>query len=145
MSWEPPSMCQGEITEYSVYLAVKDSNPSKANQLAFSRVYVGRDNQCDVAMDTIKTAHVDMTSKPAIIFRIACRNEKGYGPATQVKWLQGKLMTSTPFINQIIFLFLLRPINKQNNTSYQRNCDQATNGDTTAATTTEAIPTINVR
>lgn len=31
-----------------------------------------------------------MTSKPAIIFRIACRNEKGYGPATQVKWLQGE-------------------------------------------------------
>lgn len=39
----------------------------------------------------IKTAHLDTTSKPAIIFRIACRNEKGYGPATQVKWLQGKL------------------------------------------------------
>lgn len=91
LSWEPPSQCQGEITEYSVYLAVKDSNPSKAgNQLAFTRVYVGKENQCDVAMETIKTAHVDMTSKPAIIFRIACRNEKGYGPATQVKWLQGE-------------------------------------------------------
>lgn len=90
LSWEPPSQCQGEITEYSVYLAVKDANPAKANQLAFSRVYVGKDNQCDVAMETIKTAHVDMTSKPAIIFRIACRNEKGYGPATQVKWLQGE-------------------------------------------------------
>lgn len=69
---------------------MKDNNPTKANQLAFTRVYVGKDNQCDVAMETIKTAHVDMTSKPAIIFRIACRNEKGYGPATQVKWLQGK-------------------------------------------------------
>lgn len=29
------------------------------------------------------------TSKPAIIFRIAARNDKGYGPATQVRWLQG--------------------------------------------------------
>lgn len=88
----------GEITEYSVYLAVKDSNPSKANQLAFTRVYVGKENQCDVAMETIKTAHVDMTSKPAIIFRIACRNEKGYGPATQVKWLQGN---ESPSVRQL--------------------------------------------
>jgi host cell factor len=91
LSWEPPSTLSGEITEYSVYLAVKDPNPSKANQLAFTRVYVGKENQCDVATETIKTAHVDMTAKPAIIFRIACRNEKGYGPATQVKWLQGEL------------------------------------------------------
>lgn len=59
--------------------------------MAFTRVYVGKENQCDVGNDMIKTAHLDTTSKPAIIFRIACRNEKGYGPATQVKWLQGKL------------------------------------------------------
>lgn len=90
LSWEPPSQSQGEITEYSVYLAVKDPNPSKATQLAFTRVYVGKENQCDVGNEMIKTAHLDTTSKPAIIFRIACRNEKGYGPATQVKWLQGE-------------------------------------------------------
>ena len=33
-------------------------------------------------------AHIDTTTKPAIIFRIAARNDKGYGPATQVRWLQ---------------------------------------------------------
>lgn len=90
-----------------MYLAVKDNNPTKANQLAFTRVYVGKDNQCDVAMETIKTAHVDMTSKPAIIFRIACRNEKGYGPATQVKWLQGKFyleITANVFSNSSLSL-----------------------------------------
>ncbi|KAG5668939.1 hypothetical protein PVAND_016845 [Polypedilum vanderplanki] len=100
LSWEPPSQSnsQGEITEYSVYLAVKDPNPSKATQLAFTRVYVGRENQCDVSNDLIKTAHLDSTNKPAIIFRIACRNEKGYGPACQIKWLQdpSTKTTTTP-------------------------------------------------
>lgn len=32
--------------------------------------------------------HIDYTTKPAIIFRIAARNENLYGPATQVGWLQ---------------------------------------------------------
>lgn len=50
----------------------------------------------------IKTAHLDTTSKPAIIFRIACRNEKGYGPATQVKWLQGEMN----ILNKIKIRFL---------------------------------------
>ncbi|KAL0181156.1 hypothetical protein M9458_023562, partial [Cirrhinus mrigala] len=36
----------------------------------------------------LSNAHIDYTTKPAIIFRIAARNEKGYGPATQVRWLQ---------------------------------------------------------
>jgi hypothetical protein len=105
LSWEPPSQSQGEITEYSVYLAVKDPNPSKATQLAFTRVYVGKENQCDVGNDMIKTAHLDTTSKPAIIFRIACRNEKGYGPATQVKWLQGELFVDFFFNGNLIFEF----------------------------------------
>uniref|UniRef100_A0A8W8LPP9 Uncharacterized protein n=1 Tax=Magallana gigas TaxID=29159 RepID=A0A8W8LPP9_MAGGI len=37
---------------------------------------------------SLASAHIDYTTKPAIIFRIAARNEKGYGPATQVRWLQ---------------------------------------------------------
>ena len=43
-----------------------------------------------VANSSLTAAHIDTTTKPAIIFRIAARNEKGYGPATQVRWLQGK-------------------------------------------------------
>lgn len=68
------------------------------------RVYCGPENQCNVSNTSINTAHVDVTSKPAIIFRIAARNDKGYGPATQVRWLQGK-----SFINLIIQHCLINP------------------------------------
>lgn len=93
LSWEPPPSIQGEIFEYSVYLAVKSPNnkeKSPPTQLAFVRVYCGPNNQCTVPNTSLATSHVDYTSKPAIIFRIAARNDKGYGPATQVRWLQGK-------------------------------------------------------
>ena len=52
------------------------------------RVYCGASNQCTVLTSQLSSAHVDTSNKPAIIFRIAARNEKGYGPATQVRWLQ---------------------------------------------------------
>jgi host cell factor len=73
-------------------LAVKSQTKDKAppSQLAFVRVYVGPNNQCTVPNHSLSTATVDVTSKPAIIFRIAARNDKGYGPATQVRWLQGE-------------------------------------------------------
>ena len=61
-----------------------------AAQLAFVRVYCGQASACSVASGAIATAHVDNSSKPAIIFRIAARNDKGYGPAMQVRWLQGQ-------------------------------------------------------
>lgn len=101
LSWEAPQGNPGDVTEYSVYLAVRSattgsdgagpaktvtSNPS---QLAFVRVYCGPQAACTVATASLASAHVDTTSKPAIIFRIAARNDKGYGPATQVRWLQG--------------------------------------------------------
>ena len=63
---------------------------SSPSQLAFVRVYCGPVNQCTVTHASLAAAHLDTTSKPAIIFRIAARNEKGYGPATQVRWLQGE-------------------------------------------------------
>lgn len=101
LSWEPPSSNMGPILEYSVYLAVKNtpgttdaaaagSVAGNQSQLAFIRVYCGPTNSCSVANSSLSTAHVDTTTKPAIIFRIAARNDKGYGPATQVRWLQGK-------------------------------------------------------
>lgn len=31
-----------------------------------------------------------------LVFRIAARNDKGYGPATQVRWLQESGKASTP-------------------------------------------------
>lgn len=107
LTWEPPPSCvnSNEIIEYSVYLAVKpgkdkDGKPIGAGarlpaQLAFVRVYVGAANQCTVAHSSLATAHVDCSNKPAIIFRIAARNDKGYGPATQVRWLQDPVQTGS--------------------------------------------------
>lgn len=98
LSWEPPPSTTGEIIEYSVYLAVRSATSqaqgdtktvsTTPTQLAFVRVYCGPTNQCTVPNSSLSAAHIDITTKPAIIFRIAARNEKGYGPATQVRWLQ---------------------------------------------------------
>ncbi|KAB0801371.1 hypothetical protein PPYR_05725 [Photinus pyralis] len=94
LSWEPPSAAQGEILEYSVYLAVrnnpkdKPSQSTTASQMAFVRVYCGASNTCTVPNASLSAAFLDTSTKAAIIFRIAARNDKGYGPATQVRWLQ---------------------------------------------------------
>ncbi|KAF0036114.1 hypothetical protein F2P81_011426 [Scophthalmus maximus] len=97
LTWEPPAITSGRIMEYSVYLAIRSSQaassargPSPA-QLAFMRVYCGPSPSCLVQASSLANAHIDHTTKPAIIFRIAARNQKGYGPATQVRWLQGRL------------------------------------------------------
>lgn len=90
-------MTSGKIIEYSVYLAIQSSQAgggepksSTPAQLAFMRVYCGPSPSCLVQSSSLSNAHIDYTTKPAIIFRIAARNEKGYGPATQVRWLQGR-------------------------------------------------------
>ncbi|KAG8003076.1 Host cell factor 1 [Nibea albiflora] len=59
LTWEPPAVTSGKITEYSVYLAIQSSQASSSG---------------------LSNAHIDYTTKPAIIFRIAARNQKGYGP-----------------------------------------------------------------
>uniref|UniRef100_A0A5S6QXK1 Fibronectin type-III domain-containing protein n=1 Tax=Trichuris muris TaxID=70415 RepID=A0A5S6QXK1_TRIMR len=89
LKWEPPLNCTGEITEYSVYLAIKSSPSNTNSQLTFVRVYVGAESSCVVGLPTIDQAFLDVSSTPpAVIFRIAAKNQKGYGPATQVRWLQ---------------------------------------------------------
>lgn len=62
---------------------------SSPTQLAFMRVYCGPNNNCKLDSSQICEAHIDRKSKPAIIFRITAKNERGYGPATQVRRLQG--------------------------------------------------------
>ncbi|XP_056646193.1 host cell factor 2 [Diorhabda sublineata] len=95
LSWEPPSANQGEILEYSVYLAVRGKDKGNPpGQLAFVRVYCGPSNQCVVSNTSLSAAHLDTTTKAAIIFRIAAKNDKGYGPATQVRWLQDPQSTN---------------------------------------------------
>ncbi|ENN76877.1 hypothetical protein D910_11910 [Dendroctonus ponderosae] len=91
LSWEPPGCNPHEILEYSVYLAVKGKEKTAGNappQLAFVRVYCGPSSQCVVGNVSLQAAHIDTSTKAAIIFRIAAKNDKGYGPATQVRWLQ---------------------------------------------------------
>lgn len=98
LSWEPPPANSGKIIEYSVCLAVRNATiqsqgdsktiTSVPGQLAFVRVYCGPQNQAVVHNSSLAAAHIDTTTKPAIIFRIAAKNDKGYGPATQVRWLQ---------------------------------------------------------
>lgn len=62
----------------------------QVSQMHFVRVYGGAFAECSVNAGQLLQAHLDTStsSKPAIIFRIAARNERGYGPATQVRWLQ---------------------------------------------------------
>lgn len=94
-------MTSGKIIEYSVYLAIQSNQTAEAKastpaQLAFMRVYCGPNPSCLVQSSSLSNAHIDYTTKPAIIFRIAARNEKGYGPATQVRWLQGERKNGEP-------------------------------------------------
>jgi host cell factor len=88
LSWEPPANSAGPISEYSVYLGLKPQAGAQPGTMAFARVYCGSGSSCVVSHAQLGSAHIDVTSKPAIIFRIAAKNEKGYGPATQVRWLQ---------------------------------------------------------
>ncbi|KAL7072380.1 hypothetical protein ACQ4LE_008714 [Meloidogyne hapla] len=85
ISWEPPQTTNGDIVEYSVYLAMRSAS---YGQPAFVPVYIGPAPNCMVNHQNLQLAHIDTSPKPAIIFRIAARNDKGYGPATQVRWLQ---------------------------------------------------------
>ncbi|KAL7295574.1 hypothetical protein TKK_0011213 [Trichogramma kaykai] len=109
LSWEPPVSNSGPILEYSVYLVVRNtstvnsennsgdvSSTTASQQPSFIRVYCGIMNACSVPNKALSAAHLDRTSKPAIIFRIAARNDKGYGPATQVRWLQDPSNTAKP-------------------------------------------------
>jgi len=91
LSWKPPRSTAGEIIEYSVSLAVKGSSETQpVESLTYALVYCGPSPHCTVPNSSLASAHIDMTIKPAIIFRIAARNEEGYGSAAQVMWAQGK-------------------------------------------------------
>ncbi|XP_028265421.1 host cell factor 1b isoform X2 [Parambassis ranga] len=104
LTWEPPAVTSGKITEYSVYLAIQSSQTSSSGpgpaQLAFMRVYCGPQPCCLVQASSLANAHIDYTTKPAIIFRIAARNQKGYGPATQVRWLQETSKDAKPAVKR---------------------------------------------
>lgn len=59
-----------------------------ASSLGFVRVYLGPNTQAIIPNLALQGAKIDTSTKPAIIFRIAAQNKIGFGPATQVRWLQ---------------------------------------------------------
>ena len=93
LSWEAPSNTAGNVSEYSVYLAIRSQSANQSDekpvagltsstsstpvQLAFVRVYCGAQPTCTVSTATLQSAHIDFSTKPAIIFRIAAKNDKG--------------------------------------------------------------------
>lgn len=102
LTWEAPPTSSGKILEYSVCLAIKNpkdgavqSSKQTSTNLNFVRVYCGPHNAAVVSHESLGAALIDRTNKPAIIFRIAAKNEKGYGPATQVRWLQDSNVPGT--------------------------------------------------
>ncbi|KAM6895784.1 host cell factor 2-like [Xenentodon cancila] len=101
INWEAPSSPSGRILEYSMYMAVKKSRSSSSEQpghMPFIHIYRGTKTSCSVSSSQLDNAHIDnpASSRPAIVFRIAAKNEQGYGPATQIRWIQDpiKLRTS---------------------------------------------------
>ncbi|XP_069048999.1 host cell factor 2 isoform X2 [Lepisosteus oculatus] len=96
ITWEPPSSPSGRILEYSMYLAVRKSRASSPGPLAFIRIYRGTKTFCTVSSSHLSNAHIDCTSRPAVVFRIAAKNEQGYGPATQIRWLQDTYKQKVP-------------------------------------------------
>ncbi|KAI5618050.1 host cell factor 2, partial [Silurus asotus] len=92
ITWESPSSTSGKIQEYSMYLAVKKTRGNgseKPGESTFIRIYRGAKTSCTVNAANLSNAYIDCTARPAIVFRIAAKNERGYGPATQIRWLQG--------------------------------------------------------
>ncbi|KAL2102733.1 hypothetical protein ACEWY4_001901 [Coilia grayii] len=96
ISWESPTSPSGKILEYSMYLAVRKSRGGGAaatastasGDMAFIRIYRGTKTSCTVSPSHLSNAHIDCSARPAVVFRIAAKNEQGYGPATQIRWLQ---------------------------------------------------------
>ncbi|KAM9334612.1 host cell factor 2 [Symphorus nematophorus] len=93
ITWEAPSSPSGRILEYSMYMAVRKSRSTSSEgpgQMAFIRIYRGTKTSCSVSSTHLDNAHIDCSAsnRPAVVFRIAAKNEQGYGPATQIRWIQ---------------------------------------------------------
>ncbi|XP_040030963.2 host cell factor 2 isoform X1 [Gasterosteus aculeatus] len=102
ITWEAPCSSSGRILEYSMYMAVRKSRSTSSErlaQMAFVRIYRGTKTSCSVGSAHLDNAQIDFSAsnRPAVVFRIAAKNEQGYGPATQIRWIQdfSKLRGST--------------------------------------------------
>ncbi|XP_069375510.1 host cell factor 2 isoform X2 [Paralichthys olivaceus] len=93
ITWESPSSPSGRILEYSMYMAVRKSRSTSSEgpgQMTFIRIYRGTKTSCSINSTQLVNAHIDCSAsnRPAVVFRIAAKNEQGYGPATQIRWIQ---------------------------------------------------------
>ncbi|KAG7270318.1 hypothetical protein CRUP_030218 [Coryphaenoides rupestris] len=98
ITWEAPPSPSGRILEYSMYLAVRKGRAGGGGvgtadtpgEMNFIRVYRGTKTSCTVGAAHLDNAHIDSSAsnRPAMVFRIAAKNEQGYGPATQIRWIQ---------------------------------------------------------
>ncbi|XP_034382589.1 host cell factor 2 [Cyclopterus lumpus] len=90
ITWEAPPSPSGRILEYSMYMAVRKSRSTSSGQMAFIRIYRGTKTSCSVSTTQLDNAQIDCSAsnRPAVVFRIAAKNEQGYGPATQIRWIQ---------------------------------------------------------
>ncbi|XP_033989000.1 LOW QUALITY PROTEIN: host cell factor 2 [Trematomus bernacchii] len=93
ITWDPPPSPSGRILEYSMYMAVRKSRSTSSErpgQMAFIRIYRGTKTSCSVSSTQLENAQIDCSAsnRPAVVFRIAAKNEQGYGPATQIRWIQ---------------------------------------------------------
>ncbi|KAJ8245356.1 hypothetical protein GJAV_G00269890 [Gymnothorax javanicus] len=104
ITWESPASPSGKILEYSMYLAVRKNRcstaPEPPGELAFIRIYRGTKTSCTVTSTHLSNAHIDCSARPALVFRIAAKNEQGYGPATQIRWLQDTSKLKAPHSHQ---------------------------------------------
>ncbi|KAK0137523.1 Host cell factor 2 [Merluccius polli] len=92
ITWGAPLSPLGRILEYSMYLALRTGRTEQPSQMNFIRVYRGTKTCCTVGTTHLDNAHIDSSAsnRPAMVFRIAAKNEQGYGPATQIRWIQGR-------------------------------------------------------
>ncbi|XP_014256745.1 host cell factor 1 isoform X2 [Cimex lectularius] len=89
ISWSAPTK-GAPVIAYTVCLAMKHQSVG-TSQLGFVKVYTGTQTQTSIPHATLEEATFEDIEKPAIIFRISAKNEYGYGPATQVRWIQDVL------------------------------------------------------
>ena len=148
LTWDPPQG-NSEVLEYSVFLAMKRETPPPVAAtgatvppagatVSFFRVYNGPQNSCTISSTQLSQAHHQLNTgqKSSILFRIAARNSKGTGPATQVRWLQDSPPAPAPATSSST------PESSQNTSSTTSTpSTQAQTELSSAATTTPATAT----
>uniref|UniRef100_A0A5S6QX48 Fibronectin type-III domain-containing protein n=1 Tax=Trichuris muris TaxID=70415 RepID=A0A5S6QX48_TRIMR len=82
--WEPPANPYGTVNEYSVFVAaMTSSSVGIPLRLTFSRAYMGNQRNCLVSVSFLDQICKGRRTDTVFIFRVAAKNERGYGSSTQ--------------------------------------------------------------